>query len=285
MSSERKSMSNHMKQRTVFLVSDQTGVTVEALGHSLLSQFEGFEFKSVTVPFVDSVDKARQLAASIDLRTEEDGVRPIVFTSLVQDEVRAELTRCSGLILDSFEAFLAPLEIELGTKSLHEFGRGHGKSGDSNYDIRIEATDFAIATDDGHGTRHYGQADLILVGVSRSGKTPTSLYLALQYGIFVANYPLAGDELEGSHLPKNLAPHRDKLFGLTIAVERLRQIRLERRARGTYASAQQVSFELRAAEALFRRYGIPYLDTTHSSIEEIAAKILSDTGLERRVRV
>jgi regulator of PEP synthase PpsR (kinase-PPPase family) len=274
-----------MMQRTVFLVSDQTGITVEALGHSLLSQFEGFDFVSVTVPFVDTVDKARQLAVHVDAKAAEEGVRPIVFTSLVQDAVRAELMQSSGLVLDFFEAFLAPLESELGAKSLHEFGRGHGKSGDSNYDIRIEATDYAIATDDGHGVRHYQQADLILVGVSRSGKTPTCLYLALQYGIFAGNYPLAGDELEGSHLPKNLVPYREKLYGLTISPERLRQIRLERRARGTYASPQQVSFELRAAEAVFKRFGIPYLDTTHSSIEEIAAKILSQTGLERRVRV
>jgi regulator of PEP synthase PpsR (kinase-PPPase family) len=274
-----------MKQRTVYLVSDQTGLTVEALGHSLLAQFEGFDFRSVTVPFVDSIDKARRLATTIDDKTNEDGVRPIVFASLVQDEVRAELKKCTGLVLDFFEAFLAPLENELGTLSLHEFGRGHGKTGESDYDVRIEATDFAIATDDGHGVRHYDRADAILVGISRSGKTPTCLYLALQYGVFVANYPLAGDELEGTQLPKNLTLYRDKLYGLTIAPDRLRQIRLERRARGNYATAQQVSFEIRAAEGLFKRYAIPYQDTTHSSIEEIAAKILNDKGLERRVRV
>ncbi len=274
-----------MNQRTVFLVSDQTGITVEALGHSLLTQFEGFEFKAVTVPFVDSLDKARKLAANIDAKTREEGVRPIVFTSLVQDEVRAELMKCDGLVLDFFEAFLAPLERELDTESLHEFGRGHGRSGESTYDIRIEAMDYAMATDDGHGLRHYDQADLIMVGVSRSGKTPTCLYLALQYGIFVANYPLAGDDLESTQLPRGLAPYRDKVYGLTISVERLRQIRQERRARGTYASPQQVSFELRAAEALFKRYRIPYQDTTHSSIEEIAVKILNDTGLQRRVHL
>lgn len=272
-----------MNQRTVFLVSDQTGLTVEALGHSLLTQFEGFEFKAVTVPFVDSIDKAQKLAQNIDSQTADEGVRPIVFTSLVHDDVRAELMKCNALVLDFFEAFLAPLERELGTESLHEFGRGHGRSGESTYDTRIEAIDFAMATDDGHGLRHYGEADVILVGVSRSGKTPTCLYMALQYGIYVANYPLAGDELEGSQIPKTLAPYRGKLYGLTISADRLRQIRLERRARGVYASPQQISFELRAAEALFKRYGMPYQDTTHSSIEEIAAKILNDTGVERRI--
>jgi regulator of PEP synthase PpsR (kinase-PPPase family) len=274
-----------MKQRTVFLVSDQTGVTVEALGHSLLSQFDGFDFQAVTVPFVDSVDKALKLAAMIADKAKEDGSRPLVFTSLVQDEVRAKLMSAPALVLDFFEAFLAPLERELGVESLHELGRGHGRATDGSYENRIAATDFAIAADDGNGVRYYDEADLILIGVSRSGKTPTCLYLALKYGIFAANYPLAGDELEDGQLPKVLAPYRQKLYGLTIAADRLRHIRHERRAKGTYATPQQVSFELRAAEALFRRYQILHQDTTNSSIEEIAANILNDTGLEHRIRV
>lgn len=273
-----------MNQRTVYLVSDQTGVTVEALGHSLLTQFEGFEFKAVTVPFVDSLDKVRRLAANIDIRAEDDGLRPIVFTSLVQDELRAELMQCNALVLDCFEAFLAPLESELGSKSLHEYGRGHGKLDDPHYDLRIEATDFAMAADDGHGIRHYHQADVILVGVSRTGKTPTCLYLALQYGVFVANYPLAGDELEDRRLPRAIQPYKDKLYGLTISSERLREIRYERRPNGRYSSRQQVSFEIRAAEALFKRHAIPYLDTSHSSVEEIASKVLNEKGLERHGR-
>ena len=274
-----------MTKRTVFLVSDQTGVTVEALGQSLLSQFEGFEFHTVTVPFVDSIDKARKLAALIEDRAEQEGVRPLVFTSLVQDEVREKLLTAPGLVLDFFDAFLGPLERELGVKSLHEFGRGHGRAQDPVYEARIAATDFAIACDDGNGVRNYEQADLILIGVSRSGKTPTCLYLALQHGIFVANYPLTGPELDESRLPKLLEPYRDRLYGLTITPERLQQIRQERRSRGTYASRQQVSYELRCAEAMFRRYAIPYQDTTQSSIEEIAAKILNDSGLEGRVRI
>jgi len=274
-----------MKKRTVFLVSDQTGVTVEALGQSLLSQFEGFDFHPVTVPFVDSVDKAQTLASLITEKAEEEGVRPLVFTSLVRDDVRRQLLDVPALMLDFFEAFLSPLEKELGAESLHEYGRGHGRAQDPVYEARIAATDFAIACDDGNGARNYDKADLILVGVSRSGKTPTCLYLALQHGIFVANYPLTGPELDDQRLPKILEPYREKLYGLTITQDRLQQIRLERRSRGAYASPQQVSYELRAAEALFRRYQIPSQDTTLSSIEEIAAKILNDSGLEGRIRV
>lgn len=268
----------------VFFVSDQTGVTVETLGHSLLEQFEGTAFDTVTVPFVDSVTKAEQVAARIDQCASEEGRRPIVFASLVQDDIRAALLRSNGLVLDFFETYLGPLEAELESQSSHTLRRDHGIHDSSGYNQRIEATNFALATDDGHGSDHYPRADIILVGVSRSGKTPTALYLALQYGIFAANYPLTGDEFESTALPKSLAAYNDKLYGLTINAERLQSIRRERRAEGRYASPGQVSFELRAAETLFRRNNIPYIDTTHSSIEEIASTILSEAGLVRRVR-
>lgn len=273
-----------MTERIVFFVSDQTGVTAETLGHSLLTQFDGVEFKSVTVPFVDTVDKAIQVARRIDLTASKSGLRPIVFTSFVQDEVRAPLLRCQGLVLDFFEAFLAPLEAELKEMSSHKLGKAHGMQDSTSYNSRIDATNFAIEADDGHTIKHYDRADVILTGVSRSGKTPTCLYLALQYGIFAANYPLAEEDLETHRLPNSLGPFTEKLYGLTIAPARLRQIRLERRSVGRYASAQQVSFELRAAEALYKRYNIPYIDTTHTSIEEIASTILNETGVERRVR-
>ncbi len=273
-----------MAERTVFFVSDQTGVTAETLGHSLLTQFDGVQFNPVTVPFVDSVDKAVQVSKRIDLEADQAGVRPIVFTSFVQEEVRAPLLSSKGLVLDFFEAFLGPLESELGTQSSHTLGKAHGMADVTSYNLRIDATNFAMDADDGHSVRHYDQADVILTGVSRSGKTPTCLYLALQYGVFAANYPLTEDDLESGRLPNTLRTHREKLYGLTITVERLRQIRLERRSVGKYASAQQVSFELRAAERLYKKLGIPFIDTTHCSIEEIASTILNETGVERRVR-
>ena len=272
-----------MAQRTVFIVSDRTAVTAEALGHSLLSQFDGVKFKPITVPFVDTVDKATEVAAKINYIAKMEGQRPIVIASLVQDDLREQLLNCDGLVLDFFEAFLGPLEVELGIKSSHTLGRAHGMSDVKRYDLRIDATNFALAADDGHGMQQYEQADLILMGVSRSGKTPTCLYLALQYGIFAANYPLSEDDLEPGTLPAAVAPYRSKIYGLTISPARLRQIRKERRSMGRYATAQQVSFELRAAENLFRRFSIPFIDTTSSSIEEIASRILNDTGLERRV--
>jgi len=273
-----------MVRRTVYFVSDLTGVTAEQLGNSLLAQFEGIDIKAVTLPFVDTAEKARKVAEIIDRTAENDGRPPIVFSTLFIPEVRAIVHGSNGVMLDLFDAFLDPLERALGKKSLPTHKRPHDISESRSYNYRIRAMDFALATDDGRNERLYSQAELILLGVSRSGKTPTCLYLALQYGVFAANYPLDDDDLEAEALPGAIAPYRDKLYGLTISPERLRAIRAERRPTGRYSSPQRVAYELRAAEALFRRFGIPYIDATHSSIEEIASTILSETGLERRAR-
>lgn len=272
-----------MARRTVFFLSDQTGVTAETLGHSLLTQFEEHEFDQITLPFIDSVDKAEAAIRQINAVATEQAARPIIFSTLVHDNLRARFRHASGLFLDFFDTFLGPLERELQMRSSHTVGRAHGMADSGAYDKRIEATNFALTYDDGAKTKGYGEADVILIGVSRTGKTPTCLYLAMTYGIFAANYPLAEDELESGDLPTALEPYRDKLFGLTISAERLRRIRQERRPSGRYASMQQVTFELRAAEGLFRRCQIPNIDTTRCSIEEISSKILSSTTVERRV--
>lgn len=273
-----------MSQRTVFFLSDQTGVTAETLGHSLLTQFDSENFRQVTLPFIDSEDKALAAVKKINLARAEDGQRPIVFSSLVHDELREIVKDAEGLYLDIFDAFVRSLEAELGVKSSHVTGKAHGMSDIDAYMKRIEATNYALANDDGGAIRDYEQADVVLLGVSRSGKTPTCLYLAMQYGVYAANFPLTEEEFESGCLPEKILSNRSKLFGLTITPARLRQIRRERRSVGKYASAQQVGFELREAERLFKRYSIPYVDTSEFSIEEIAGRILETTGVERRVR-
>ncbi len=272
-----------MSRRTVFFVSDQTGVTAETLGHSLMTQFEGLEFRAVTLPFVLSVDKAHEAVRRINRAADEEGVRPIIFSTLVQDELRAIVVEAHGLFLDMFSAFVGPLERELNVLSTHRAGRAHGMADLAAYTTRINATNFSLANDDGTGG-DYAHADVVLVGVSRVGKTPTCLYMALQYGVFAANYPFTEDDLETGRLPARLEPFRKKLYALTITPERLQQIRNERRPESRYASHQQVTYELRAAEALFARYAIPSLNTTECSIEEIASRILNTTGIERRLR-
>jgi [pyruvate, water dikinase]-phosphate phosphotransferase / [pyruvate, water dikinase] kinase len=272
-----------VSRRTVFFVSDQTGVTAETLGHSLMTQFEGLEFRPVTLPFVSSLDKAREAVHRINLDAAESGLRPIIFSTLVQDDLRDQLMTANGLFLDLFSAFVGPLERELNTRSTHRAGRAHGIADLAAYTARINATNYALANDDGTGG-DYAHADVIMVGVSRVGKTPTCVYMALQYGVFAANYPLTEDDLEAGRLPARLESFRNKLYGLTIKPERLQQIRTERRPDSRYASRAQVTYELRAAEGLFARYAIPTLDTSEASIEEIASRILHTTGIERRLR-
>ena len=273
-----------MSERTVFFLSDQTGVTAETLGHSLLTQFDGQQFRQVTLPFIDSDDKAREAVRKIDDAAADSDFRPIVFSTLVQDDFRKILKKANGLHLDIFDVFLEPLEKEFKQKATHTAGRAHGMSDIESYMKRMEATNFALANDDGGVTRNYEMADVILVGVSRSGKTPTCLYLALQYGVYAANYPLTDEDFDMGKLPDILLDQKSKLYGLTIAPVRLQQIRKERRALGTYATPQQVRYEIRETEKIFKRYGIPFVDTTEFSIEEISSRILDSTGVERRVR-
>lgn len=271
--------------RTVCFVSDRTGVTAETLGHSLLSRFHGLNFSTLTMPFVMNVLQARGVVARIDALAVEQGAKPIVFCTIVDEETRAVIAQAKALVIDLFSTFVGQLETELHA---HAETAGvpamHGAKTDPTYSARIEATNYALANDDGAGARDYRSANVVLIGVSRSGKTPTCLYLALQYGVLAANYALAEEELDTGELPSVLLPHRQKLYGLTVKAERLQQIRSERRPGSRYASAQQVQYEIRAAQALYDRFGVPCLDVTECSIEEIASRILDEMALARHAR-
>lgn len=271
-------------QRTVFYVSDGTGITAETLGHSLLTQFETIGFERISLRFVDSIDKARQAVATIDRIAESSGAPPLVFSTLIDPEIRHTIAGSRGAHFDFFESFLKPLEEELGKASSHTAGRAHGVSQVSSYADRIRAVNFALHSDDGAIVQDYDQADVILIGVSRTGKTPTSLYLAMHYGMFVANYPLTADDLTDHDLPMVLQPHRDRLFGLTIDPERLQQLRSERLPDSRYASLRQCRFEVRQAEAIYRTRRIAYLDISNKSVEEIAASLMDHIAARRQGR-
>lgn len=270
-------------KRPVFFISDRTGITAEMLGHTLLTQFENMEFERINCPFVDSAEKVAVVVEQINHAAERGDGRPLVFSSLVDPELREQVGRCNGVLFDLFDAFINPLETELGVRASHSVGRSHGMGVYATYKTRIDAVNFVLVNDDGASTRHYSDADIVLIGVSRSGKTPNCLYLALHYGVFAANYPLTEDDLDTNRLPEALAPYRAKLFGLTIDPNRLQQIRKERRPNSPYASAQQCRFEVTAVEAMYQREHIPFLDTSTVSIEEIATTILQKTNLQRRI--
>jgi regulator of PEP synthase PpsR (kinase-PPPase family) len=269
--------------RTVFFVSDRTGITVEMLGNSLLTQFEGMEFKKMTLPFVDSVEKAREALERVKEVHESTGERPLVFTSLANEAVRAEMMNVDGLMLDLFERFIVPIEDELGIKSSHAIGKSHSAGNFKDYNHRIEAVNYTLAHDDGITNRNLDQADIILVGVSRSGKTPTCLYMALQFGIKAANYPLIPEDLEAMRLPPALLPLKSKVWGLSILPDRLHQIRTERKPDSKYAALANCKYEVETAENLMRQANIPFLNSTTKSIEELATHILHEAHLVRRV--
>jgi len=268
-------------ERTVYIVSDSTGITAETFSHSVLSQFEEVRFRPVRLPFIDTLDKAREVAARIDRNAHETGVPPIVFSTLVDPASMKCVRSANGIFLDLFGTFVGHIEQALGLKSSHSVGRSHMAANSEQYRNRIDAINFSLAHDDGQFITQLDQADVILVGVSRCGKTPTSLYLAMQYAIKAANFPLTPDDFERGTLPSTVAPHRAKLFGLSIQPERLAEVRNERRPNSKYAKLEQCRYEVAEAERMMRREGISWLSTTTKSIEEIATTVMQEVGLDR----
>ncbi|HSY26856.1 MAG TPA: pyruvate, water dikinase regulatory protein [Burkholderiaceae bacterium] len=268
--------------RTVFFVSDGTGITAETFGHSVLTQFD-LRFKQNRLPFIDTLDKAYSAVREINHAFEKDGKRPIIFSTLVKADLSAVIRQSKGMHMDLVQTFVEPLEQELGVKSTHTIGRSHNIADSDAYKNRIEAINFSLAHDDGQSDKNLAAADVILVGVSRSGKTPTSLYLAMQYGIKAANYPLIPEDFERGKLPSGLLPFKSKIFGLSIAADRLSEVRNERRPGSKYAALENCRYEINEAEKMMRREGIRWMSSTAKSIEEIATMILPEIKSDRRV--
>ena len=273
-------MSN--QTRIVFIVSDGTGITAENFSQSILAQFEA-TFKHIRVPFVDSSEKAHDAVSSINQAAVKYGVQPIVFTTLVNPDLNQIVGKANGLILDMFQTFVAPLEQALGVKSTHAMNRLHHNADTEAYKNRIEAINYSLAHDDGQSNKNLAEADVILVGISRVGKTPTSLYLAMQYGMKAANYPLIPEDFERGQLPKDLIPYRNKIFGLMIDAERLSEIRNERRPGSNYAKLENCRYEINEATAMMKKESIPWVATTSKSIEEIATTVLQSIKSDKTI--
>ena len=266
--------------RSVYIVSDSTGITAETFSQSVLAQFEGVKFRPIRLPYIDTPAKADEVVARINRNAAEAGVPPIVFSTLVTPEILARVRQSNGVFLDLFGTFVSHIEQALGLKSSHSVGRSHMAANSEKYRNRIDAINFCLAHDDGQFVSNLGQADVILVGVSRCGKTPTSLYLAMQYAIKAANFPLTPDDFERNALPSTIAPFRDKLFGLSSLPERLAEVRHERRPNSSYSRIEQCRYEVAEAERMMRREGISWLSTTTKSIEEISTTVIQEVGLD-----
>lgn len=266
--------------RPVFFLSDGTGITAETIGSTLLTQFEGMEFRKTTLPFINTPERARTTVEYIN-HVASQGSRPIIISTTVNDEVRAILRKSKSLFLDVFDTYIHTIEEELGQLSTHAQGRAHGLADSRKYNARIAAMNFAMEHDDGQSVRDLTRAEVILIAPSRCGKTPTMLYMALQFGIFATNFPLTEDDLEALKLPKSLEAYAERCFGLTSDAERLQQVRTERRPGSRYASLAQCAYELRQAESLYRRFNIPFINSANMSIEEIASVVMQEKGLRR----
>jgi len=270
-------------KRHVFIISDGTGITAEALGNSLITQFDSITFEKKTLPYIDTLEKAKEAVKQVNACAEQFKTKPLIFITLVKKELSNEIMKANASVFDLFNTFLVPLEQELNAKSSFTVGRSHGVVNPESYNHRIDAVNYALSHDDGVKTKNYSLADIILIGVSRCGKTPSCLYMALQFGILAANYPFTDDDLNNLRLPESLRPFKSKLFGLTIDPERLSQIRSERRPNSKYASLEQCRLEVNEVEAMYRREGVPFINSTRYSIEEITTRILAKAGISRRI--
>ncbi len=274
---------NDQNIRTAFFISDGTAITAETLGRAILSQFASVPFETRVLPYVDSLERAEEAVEQINMAYQRDGLLPLVFDTIVSPEIREKINSAHSCNLDMYEGLIGRVAEETGVEPDAHSGHAHDNVDSETYKERIDAVHFALDNDDGARTRHYHAADIILIGVSRSGKTPTSLYLALQFGIRAANYPLTEEDLNDNQLPKALREHKHKLFGLLIDTDRLVKIRQERRAGSRYSSYQQCQQEQRAIQGIYISQGIPSLDVSEMSVEEIATRILQMTGLKRRI--
>ena len=265
----------------VFFLSDSTGISAETMGNALLIQFPDIHFDRTLFPFITTVDEARRVVALLD-EAMDGPVTPLVFTTAADDTVRTELAKTRAPVIDFFDIHMSRVEEILGLRGLHEAARLHGVGDVRTYNTRMAAVEFTIEHDDGQSVRGLEKADVILIAPSRCGKTPTSMYLALQHGLFVANYPLVDEDLEQAGLPGLLTDHVARCVGLTTTVERLSRVRNERRPNSRYASAQQCRWELRRAGELYAAHAVPVIDSSTRSVEEMATLIVQIVTKNRK---
>ncbi len=259
--------------RPIFFISNSTGITVETLGRSLLYQFANTRFKSHSLRFIDNESRAHEAVDKVNEQARITGLKPIILSTLIDPALREIVSAAKAVYLDVFDMFIEPIEREIGHPAQPGQKRAHGIVDDDYYSERIDAVNYSLKTDDGVGARDYNQASVILTGASRTGKTPTSLYLAIHYGLKAANYPIVDEELDVLTLPRSLVDYQDRLFGLLLTPERLSSIRSKRRPDSEYASLSRCQYEIRQTRVLFEHNNIPYFDVSSMSIEEVASSI------------
>ena len=257
----------------VFFLSDSTGISAETMGNALLIQFPEMHFERRLIPFIVTAAEARRVVAVLDAAA--DGpVTPIAFTTAATDEIRHILhtTRCP--MIDFFELHMSRVEEVFGVTAKRHVAKLHGVGDIQRYNSRMAAIEYSIEHDDGQSIRALDRADVVLVAPSRCGKTPTTMYLALQHGLFVANYPLVEEDLDAAELPRPVRALRERCIGILADAKRLSEVRQARRPNSRYASIEQCRYELRQAEAMYHTNRIPVINSTTRSVEEMSTLII-----------
>jgi regulator of PEP synthase PpsR (kinase-PPPase family) len=277
-----KPLGGSKSRRRIYYVSDRTARTAELNGESLLSQFPHFEYQTHRFAFIDNEAKVNKLVFTIKQHINEGEEPPVIFSTLVEPRLRELLSTSGAAIIDLYDTFLSPLKKILHSSVSTRVGASHEGfelREASDYQRRSKALDFTLAHDDGLRPHHYDEADVIIVGVSRSAKTPICLYLAMHFFVRAANFPLTGEDLAGEQLPPFLRDKKNKIIGLHINPERLHAIRQKRRPDSPYAALQNCRQEVRRADEMFKISGVPIYDISTTSVEEIAVQILKKMDL------
>jgi len=265
----------------VYYVSGSTAILAEDMGKALLAQFQGILFREEKIPFIHTPEDAHKALEHILQQSE--GNPPLVFCTIM-DQATRDVFNCPQVrFFDIFLNTLELLEQALGTPALREPGYSRHFTL-SRMNKRVDAIHFSLEHDDGTRPAEYDEAEIILVGVSRSGKTPASIYLATHMELKSANFPLTEDHLHQHELPKEIVRNRKRAVGLTCSPQYLHTIREKRYAGSTYASLATCTRELQQANRLYIRHNLKVINVEGRSIEEIAVQAIQAIGLNKKNR-
>lgn len=265
------------KTRDVYYLSGSTGILAKDMGKALLCQFPEIHFKEELIPFIHTEVEAQKAIEKI--RAQSTGETPLVLSTLLSKELNAVFNSPDIEFLNIFDQFLVQFENFLQKKALWASGASRYPN-DRTMIRRVEAIHYCIDHDDGNSTKDYDKAEIILIGVSRSCKTPVSVFLATQMGIKTANYPLIRDGTDSFKLPPYLVRNKKKIVALSTSPQLLHQYREHRYADSKYAKLSTCRDELNKANMLYMDHRIPIVMSDGKSIEETATQVTQQLNLK-----
>jgi len=265
--------------KDVYYISDSTGILATNLGQALICQFPEVNFSGEKFPFIRTVEDAKKTLAYILSRS--GGRRPLIFSTIINSDVRKIFDSPEVEFFDAFGHFLDRLETCLETPALREPGFARHLD-NVHMAKRVEAIYFCLEHDDGRKVDEFDEADIILLGVSRAGKTPISVYLSTQMGLKSANFPLTSEYLTRYRIPDGIMQNRAKAVGLTTSAQLLNSVREKRYPGSNYAKLSTCIEEIHQAQRIFQKNKIPIISTAGKSIEEAATQVLRELSILKK---